>query len=153
MVFDNIPRPIQINPALDNLNMQMAGQIFVDRVSSAERVKGVEASEDSKNLENKTGTHQESADQMDAQQDREQFLSREDRQYIIELAKMRGLLNFTLDEDKTYRLKINPHSGLVELIEILHADTGKVLLTLSNEDLQKIAQHTDHSGLFKDELG
>lgn len=146
MGFDGIPRPAQINPYTDAMNSYAAANSARSERSQRPLVKALSKEEQIKALQREQ--HQE--EDTDDEEDAEPF-SEEEEEQIRLFAKMRGLMNFSLEKGVHYEFHVNPHSGLIDLVE---SGSGKVVLQLMPDELMQLSRKIQrYAGMLTDRNG
>lgn len=148
MAFDGIPRPAQFTPPVDALNPYLganaarakeAGKPKVQSLGHEEKIKGV--------LKEQQENH---AGDEDAEREQESF-NEEEAEQIRLFAKMRGILNFSLEKGVNYQFQINPTTGLIEL---LNMDAGTIALILTHDELMQLSEKIHrYAGILTDRSG
>jgi hypothetical protein len=147
-MFDGIQKPIQLNPQVDLLSPYLAAYNAAQTIAKCPKVKPVEKKEAI--AETRREKERNPSREQDDEED-EAFLSQEEKEQVLIAAKLRGLLNFTLAEDKAYFFQHNAETGLIELID---AETHQRVLTLTPEELGHVLGHTQRRlGIMMDEAG
>jgi len=146
MGFDGVPRPAQVNPYTDPLNpytaanaarTDQAGKPLIKSLTKEEKIKALEE-------EKRDYPQQEDEEQGEA-------FSEEEAEQIRLFAKMRGLMNVSLESGMRYEFHINPQTGLVDMME---AETGKVVLQLQPDELMQLSQQIQrYAGMLTDRSG
>lgn len=146
MGFDGVPRPAQVNPYTDPLNpytavnaarTEQAGKPLVKSLTKEEKIKALEE-------EKREYPQPEDEEQGEAFTD-------EEAEQIKLFAKMRGLMNVSLESGVRYEFHINPQTGLVDMIE---AGTGKVVLQLQPDELMQLSKQIQrYAGMLTDRSG
>ncbi len=145
MAFDGIPRPSQLTPA-DPLNpylasnaarAEQAGKPLIKAPGHDEKVKAVHKEQ----RENHEGENEEREPE---------FLSEEEEEQLRKFAKVRGLLNFSLEKGVRYQFQINGETGQVDLV----SETGQVVLSLSPVELMQLSEKIQrYAGMLTDRRG
>ncbi|MDX2085542.1 MAG: flagellar protein FlaG [Candidatus Melainabacteria bacterium] len=87
-------------------------------------------------------------DEENAQQE---WLNEEERQQVMLFAKIRGLMNISLEEGVAYRFAVAADTGLIEL---LREDSQAVVLTLTPEEMVSLYKRMErYAGLLTDQSG
>ncbi|WP_373532830.1 hypothetical protein [Vampirovibrio sp.] len=77
--------------------------------------------------------------------------SEEDAEEILLFAKMRGLMNVSLQSGKRYEFRINPQTGMVELTEL---DSGALVMQLTPVELMRLSEKLQrYAGMLTDLSG
>lgn len=147
MTFEGIPRASQLNPYADGMNPYAAAHAAKTDQAGRPLVKGLQKEEKIKSV---TKEDQQQHDHEEEDPQEEPFTEEEAEQVRI-FARMRGIMNFSLESGARYEFAINPDTGLVDLTA---ATTGQVVLTLTPEELVQLSRKihryagvlTDHSG-------
>jgi uncharacterized FlaG/YvyC family protein len=148
MTFDGIPRPGQINPYGDPLNPYQAAYGAARENRAAPEVKSPKKAY-GPNSANKHRNPLETDGE--DEHEPEEFFSEEEREQILIFAKLRGLMNFSMQTGVRYHLHINPETGLVDLIA---GDTGAVVLSLTPQELMGLSDKIHrYAGLLTDQEG
>jgi uncharacterized FlaG/YvyC family protein len=146
MGFDGLFRPAQILPQTDSLNPYAAAHLARQDRLSTPRVKALDKDDGIHSLPE----HQE---QPSSDQDEEKHsgFSDEEAEEIRLMAKMRGILNFSLDSGTRYEFHINAVSGMVDLIA---ADTGECVLQLTPDEVIRFSEKIQrYAGMLLDRAG
>jgi uncharacterized FlaG/YvyC family protein len=146
MGFDGVPRPAQVNPYTDPLNpytaanaarLEQAGKPLIKSPGKDEKVKG---------LQKEKREYPQSDEE-----DKGESFSEEEAEQILLFAKMRGLINISLQNDMRYEFHINSETNLVDLIEVA---SGTVILQLRPEELMQLSQKIQrYAGMLTDRSG
>jgi uncharacterized FlaG/YvyC family protein len=92
--------------------------------------------------------HQQEDD--DEEETAEPF-SEEEEEQIRLFAKMRGLMNFSLQQGVHYEFHVNAQSGLIDLVE---SGSGKVVLQLMPAELMQLSRKIQrYAGILTDRSG
>jgi uncharacterized FlaG/YvyC family protein len=109
-------------------------------------VKALSKEEQIKALQREQHQHDE-----DDEEETPEPFSEEEEEQIRLFAKMRGLMNFSLEQGVHYEFHINPQTGLVDLVE---SSTGKVVLQLMPDELMQLSQKIQrYAGMLTDRNG
>ena len=146
MGFDGLFRPAQILPQTDSLNPYTAAHLARQEQASTPRIKAPDKDD---------GIHSlpEHHDQQSSDDDEEaqSSFSEEEAEQIRLLAKMRGILNFSLDNGTHYEFRINQESGMVDLVV---AKTGERVLQLTPEEMMHFSEKIErYAGMLLDRAG
>ena len=139
MSFDGIPRA----PYSDPLGSQLAAY-------EAQKLKKKPSISSVKDSDGINAVHKENRQHHDAEDDddKQEGLTEEEQEQILIFAKLRGLLNFSLKEGVVYRFQLNEDTQLIELVE---ASTGRVMLTLTPDELTSVFTKIErYAGLMTD---
>ncbi len=142
MSFDGIPRPSQMHAYADPLSPY----IGANQASEAARHRP------------KVGKNKEAYDTEKVNKELEQYhdtddepregLSEEEREQILIFAKLRGLMNFSLENGVLYKFQVNDETGIVNLVDP-RDDT--VMLTLTGEELLQVSEKINrYAGMIAD---
>jgi hypothetical protein len=154
MSFDNVPKPAQLNLNTNNYALFQVAQQTAAQLSRADKISAVAKTESALHTDTNLDRSLEGNEQAGQDHAQGDHLTREEREHIIHLARLRGLIHFTLGEEKPYRLQLNPATGMVELVEVLNDETGDVVISLTPEELVSLARQTQRfSGLLEDTSG
>jgi hypothetical protein len=147
MGFDGAPRPAQFIPQSDGLNPYTAANLARQDQSAAPRVKGPTAEDPVRSLPRE---RQDNA-QADGDEGESSAFSEEEAEQIRLLAKMRGILNFSLDSGTRYEFHLNPQTGFIDL-RVLR--TGEVVLQLTPDELMRLSEKIRrYAGMLADRAG
>jgi uncharacterized FlaG/YvyC family protein len=146
MGFDGIPRPAQINPYTDAMNPYAAASSARSEQAQRPLVKALTKEEQIKALQREQHQQDDEEDEEDA----EPFSEEEEAQIRL-FAKMRGLMNFSLEQGVRYEFRINAQTGLVDLVDV-GSDT--VVLQLHPDELMQLSQKIQrYAGMLTDRSG
>ena len=146
MTFDGVPRPSQLNPYTDALG-PYSGAYAARDLAKVPKVKAVDKKVAIDPLKEKLNQEYDDDDEEGAQE----FLSDEEKEQIQIFAKLRGLMNFALQEGVQYRFEIENETGCVNLVIV---ETGQIVLTLTPEELMHVCEKAQrYSGRIMDEAG
>lgn len=147
MSFDGAPRPTQVNPYANPLNPYAAAHQARAEKSAKPLVQGLSKDEKIKALEQET--HDAAPDEDDEHPG--EALSDDEAELIRLFAKMRGLMNFSLEQGVRYEFQLNPHTGWVDLIK---ESTGECVLQLTPEELMQLSEKIQrYAGRLTDQTG
>lgn len=146
MGFDGIFRPSQVTPSAGPLNpytadnlarTEQAGKPLVEKTAKEEALKALQE-------------EQRQYDETDEEEKGETF-SEEEAQEILLFAKMRGLMNVSMESGRRYEFRINPQTGMVEMIEL---ESGELVLQLTPVELAKLSEKLQrYAGMLTDRSG
>lgn len=146
MGFEGIPRPARVNPYTDPMNPYTAGNLA--RVDEAGKplIQKLSREEAIKALEEERRQYQEADDE-----EAGETFSEEEAEEILLFAKMRGLMNVSLESGKRYEFRINPQTGMVELFEL---ESGDLVLQLTPVELTRLSDKLQrYAGMLTDLSG
>ncbi len=144
MGFDGIPRPSQITPYTDALNPYIAGNAARAEQAGKPLVKGPQREEQIKSVHKEERQYHEADDE----EENEEGFTEEEAEQVRLFARMRGLMNFSLESGTRYEFRMNPETGLMDLVE---ADSGQVVLTLTPEELLQLSRKIQrYAGMLTD---
>ena len=146
MGFDGTFRPAQVNPYSNPMNpyladnlarVEQAGQPLVKKLTEEEAIKALE--EEKK---------QEQQDEEDAQGE---TFTEEEAEEIMLFAKMRGLMDVSLQSGKRYEFQMNPQTGMVEMREL---GRGELVIQFTPVELMKLSDKLQrYAGMLLDRSG
>lgn len=142
MSFDGIPRPSQLQPYGDPLNPYIGAHEAADEARRKHRIE--------KNRESykKDRVHKELEQYHDREEDNDEGLTPEEHEQIMIFAKLRGIMNFSLESGVLYRFHLNEDTGLVDLID---DRDESVVLTLTPEELVQVSERMQrYAGVITD---
>jgi uncharacterized FlaG/YvyC family protein len=147
MSFDGLPRPAQINPYGDAMNPYLAANAARSEQAGQPLVKKLDQEEQVKSLQREQRDNSGSDDE----EEQGETFSEEEAEQILLFAKMRGLMNVALESGVRYEFRVNPHTGLVDLIDMA-ADA--VVLQLLPEELMQLSEKIHrYAGMLTDRNG
>lgn len=147
MAFDGIPRPSQITPYTDVMNPYVAGNAARTEQAGKPLVQGPEKEDKIKSVHKEERQYHDAEDE----EEKEESFSEEEAEQLKIFARMRGIMNFSLESGTRYEFKINPENGMVDLVA---ADTGQVAMTLTPEELIQVSQKIHrYAGILTDRSG
>lgn len=146
MGFEGIPRPAQVNPYTDPLNPYAAANAARSEQAGKPLIKSLTKEEQVKALQ------RDNRDQSQSDDDEEgEAFTEEEAEQIRLFAKMRGLINISLQSGVRYEFHVNPETGLVDLIDM---ESGQVVLQLQPEELMQLSQKIQrYAGMLTDRSG
>lgn len=146
MGFDGLFRPAQILPQTDSLNPYAAAHLARHDQASAPRVKAPDKDDGVHSLPER----QEQPASDEDEEGRPEF-SAEEEEEIRLMAKMRGIMNFSLESGTRYEFHINAVSGMVDLIAV---GTGECILQLTPEEVIRFSEKIHrYAGMLMDRAG
>lgn len=146
MGFEGIPRPAQVNPYTDPLNAYAAANAARSDQAGKPLVKSLTKEEQVKALQRENRDHS----QADDEEEGEAFTDEEAEQIRL-FAKMRGLMNLSLQSGVRYEFHVNSETGLVDLVDV---ESGQVILQLQPEELMQLSQKIQrYAGMLTDRSG
>lgn len=146
MGFDGIFRPSQVNIQSDSMNPYLAANAAKTERMRKPLIKGPDQDEQVKSLQK-----EEKESSSDDECNDQETLTEEEAEQLHILAKMRGLLNFSLQNGVRYEFHINSEDGLIDLIE---AESGKVMLRLLPEEMLRLSEKIQrYAGMLIDRSG
>lgn len=132
MSFDGVARPSQLNPYADPLSASLGAH---EAAREARRKPRVEKKRDAYEA---IAAHKDLARyDLDDDEASADTLSDEEREQVLLFAKLRGVMNLSLETGALYRFAYNEQTGQADL---LHDRTGQVVLSLSVEELLQLSQ-------------
>lgn len=147
MSFDGVPRPSQLNAYGDAMNpytaanaarVNQAGKPLVQSLNKEEKVSALKKEE---------RQHHDAEDD----EEQEEAFSEEEAEQLRLFAKMRGIMNFSLESGVAYEFHINQTSGMIDLVE---AKSGKSVLSLTPAELQQLSGKIHrYAGMLTDASG
>lgn len=145
MAFDGVPRPSQVQYGSDALNPYLAANAAQTERLKKPLVKGPDSHD------RVQATHKEHEQYHDGDEENDEGLSQEEQEQILLFAKMRGLLNFSLQEDVRYEFRVNPLTGLIDLVA---TESGELKLTLTPDELMQMSRKIQrYAGMLADRSG
>jgi hypothetical protein len=147
MGFDGLPRPAQVNPYTNPLNPYIAGNLARAEQAGKPLIEKLSSEEALKALEEERRREQSDEDE----EEQGEAFSEEEAEQIRLFAKMRGIMNVSLQTGKRYEFRLNPQTGMVELLELPSEElifqlTPVELARLSNKLHRYAGMLTDLSG-------
>ena len=147
MSFDGIPKPAQINPYTDPLNPYAAANAARSEASGKPLVKKLNKEEKVKAAQRDERQYHEPDDE----EEQGEAFNEEEAEQIKMFAKMRGLMNLSLESGKRYEFRVNPETGLIDLVE-MESDT--IILQLMPDELMTLSQKIHrYAGILTDRSG
>ncbi len=147
MGFDGVPRPSQVNPNTSSMNPYTAGNLVRSEEAGKPLVQKLSQGEAVKAL------YQENREHGAAEDDEApgETFSEEEAEQILLFAKMRGLMNVSLQSGRRYEFHMNPLTGMVDMTDL---ESGALVLQLTPTELMRLSDKiqryagmlTDHSG-------
>lgn len=146
MGFEGIPRPAQVNPYTDPLNPYAAANAARSEQVGKPLIKSLTKEEQVKALQRDNREQSQSDDDEEGE-----AFTEEEAEQIRLFAKMRGLINISLQSGVRYEFHVNPETGLVDLIDM---ESGQVVLQLQPEELMQLSQKIQrYAGMLTDRSG
>ncbi|MCE3234446.1 MAG: FlaG protein [Vampirovibrio sp.] len=146
MGFEGIPRPAQVNPYTDPLNPYAAANAARSEQAGKPLIKSLTKEEQVKALQRDNREQPQSDDDEEGE-----AFTEEEAEQIRLFAKMRGLINISLQSGVRYEFHVNPETGLVDLIDM---ESGQVVLQLQPEELMQLSQKIQrYAGMLTDRSG
>lgn len=146
MGFDGILRPSQVNPYTNPLNpytadnlarVEQAGKPLIQKPTEEEALKALE--------------EERKHDQEKDEDEQGESFSEEEAEEILLFAKMRGLMNVSMESGKRYEFHINPETGMVEMREL---DSGELIIQLTPMELMNLSDKLQrYAGILMDRSG
>lgn len=147
MGFDGIPRPSQVNPYTDAMNPYGAAHLARAEQSSKPLVKRLSPEEAIKALEEERRREQSEENE----DEQGEAFSEEEAEQIRLFAKMRGLMHVSLETGKRYEFRLNPLTGMVELVEL---PSEVLILQLTPLELARLSDKLErYAGMLTDQMG
>jgi len=147
MSFDGVPRPSQVNPYADPLSPYAAASAAQTDKAGKPLVKGPDKEEGVKAAHREEKQHRDTEDD----EERGEAFSEEEAEQIRLMAKMRGLMNFSLEAGVNYEFQMNPETGLIDLIE---SESGALVMQLLPDELMQLSQKIQRfAGVLTDRAG
>lgn len=148
MSFEGIPRPAQVNPYQDPMSAhqaanaarsQHAGRPMIQTPAGDEKIKGLHREERERHAF------------QDEDEARGNAFDEEEIEQIMLFARMRGIMNFSLETGARYEFRLNPETGLVDLVSL---ETRQVVLQLLPDELMQLSQNIQrYAGMLTDRTG
>ena len=146
MGFDGIFRPAQVNPYSNPMNPYLADNLARSEAVGKHLVEKTAKEEALEALEEEQRQQQEADDE-----EQGETFSEEEAEEILLFAKMRGLMNVSMESGKRYEFHINPETGMVEMIAL---DTGELVLQLTPVELMRLSDKLQrYAGMLADRSG
>jgi hypothetical protein len=143
MGFEGIPRPSQVNPYTDPLNPYTAGNLARTDQAGKPLIQKLSKEEAIKALEEERRRYEQADDGPPGE-----TFSEEEAEEILLFAKMRGLMNVSLQSGKRYEFRLNPQTGMVELMAM---DSGELVLQLTPIELMRLSEKLQrYAGMLTD---
>ena len=147
MGFDGIPKPAQLNPYTGSMNPYAAANAARTDNAAKPLIKSPGKEEKVK----ATQRDEREYHQADDEEERGELFSEEEAEQILLMAKVRGIMNLSLETGKRYEFHLNPENGMIDLIE---AGSGTVVLQLLPEELMNLSQKIQrYAGMLTDHAG
>ncbi len=147
MGFEGLPRPAQVNPYTDPLNPYTAGNLARAEQAGKPLIQKLSSEEAIKALEEERRREQAEEDE----EEQGEAFSEEEAEQIRLFAKMRGLMNVSLETGKRYEFRLNALTGMVELVELPSED---LILQLTPLELARLSDKLErYAGLLTDLSG
>lgn len=147
MGFDGAPRPARFILQADGISPYTAANLARQEQSAAPRVKGPTPEDQVRSLPRERQDNAHS----DEEEEQGEAFSEEEAEQIRLLAKMRGILNFSLESGVRYEFRLNPKTGFIDL---LVAATGEIVLQLTPEELMRLSEKIRrYAGMLADRAG
>jgi hypothetical protein len=143
MGFEGLPRPSQVNPYTDPLNPYTAGNLARTDQAGKPLIQKLSKEEAIKALEEERRRYEQADDDASGE-----TFSEEEAEEILLFAKMRGLMNVSLQSGKRYEFRMNPQTGMVELTAM---DSGELVLQLTPVELMRLSEKLQrYAGMLTD---
>ncbi len=143
MSFDGIPKPSQMHAYADPLSPYLGAHQANEAARSRPKIGKNKAAYSTEKINKELEQYQGIDDE-----EPKEGLNEEEREQILIFAKLRGLMNFSLESGVLYRFQVNEETGLVDLID---SRDEKVLLTLTAEELLKVSEKINrYAGMITD---
>lgn len=146
MGFDGIFRPSQVNPYTNPLNpytadnlarAEQAGKPLVQKLTAEEAIQALE--------------EERKQDQEQDEEEQGETFTEEEAEEILLFAKMRGLMNVSMESGKRYEFHINPETGMVEMREL---ESGELVIQLTPIELMRLSDKLQrYAGMLTDRNG
>lgn len=147
MSFDGIPRPSQVNAYTHVLNPYQAQNQARAENDKIPLVQSPHQKDKVKALQKEQHEHA----QADEEAESDEFFDEEEAEQLRIFAKMRGIMNFSLENGVRYTFQVNTTTGLIDLVEEM---TGNVVLKLMPEELMQLSQKIQrYAGILTDRTG
>ncbi len=142
MSFDGIPKPSQLHAYADPLSPYIGANQANEAARHQPRVKKNREAYDAEKV------NKELEQYYDPEDEPQEGLNEEEREQILVFAKLRGLMNFSLEQGVLYRFQVNESSELVDLID---SRNGQVMLTLTGDELLQVSEKIQrYAGIITD---
>jgi FlaG protein len=144
MSFEGLPRPF---PRTDAMNPYLASNLAHAERMKTPMIKPLEADEAIKALEREPDNPH---DKEDGDEDHSQgeLLTEEELSDLHKMAKLRGIMDFSLETGTRFDFKLNPLTGMVTLV---NCETGEVIMELDAEEVNRFAHKvTRYAGTLTD---
>lgn len=146
MGFEGIPRPAQVNPYTDPLNAYAAANAARTDNAGKPLIRSLSKEEQVKALQRENKEHHP-----DDEEEEGEAFTEEEAEQIRLFAKMRGLMNISLQSGVRYEFHVNPETGLVDLIDM---ESRQVVLQLQPEELMQLSRKIQrYAGMLTDRSG
>lgn len=143
MGFEGLPRPSQVNPYTDPLNPYTAGNLARTDQAGKPLIQKLSKEEAIKALEEERRRYEQADDDASGE-----TFSEEEAEEILLFAKMRGLMNVSLQSGKRYEFRMNSQTGMVELTAM---DSGELVLQLTPVELMRLSEKLQrYAGMLTD---
>ncbi len=147
MGFEGLPRPSQVNPYTDPLNPYTAGNLARAEQAGKPLIQKLSSEEAIKALEEERRREQANEDE----EDQGEAFSEEEAEQIRLFAKMRGIMNVSLQTGKRYEFRLNAQTGMVELVEL---SSEALILQLTPVELARLSDKLHrYAGMLTDLSG
>ena len=143
MSFDGVPRPTQLNPYADPTNPCVGAHQASHAAAHRPRVSGNKETFGSEGVRKELAQYRDSEDKESKEE-----LTDEEREQLMLFAKLRGIMNFSLDSGVLYRFDFNDETERVELID---DRDGSVVLVLTIDDMLAMSLRMErYAGMITD---
>ncbi|MBK8189555.1 MAG: hypothetical protein IPK79_03810 [Vampirovibrionales bacterium] len=142
MSFDGVARPSMLNPYADPLSASLGAHEAARETRNKPRV------EKKRGAYETIGSHKDLARYSVDEDEQGEGLSEEEREQVLLFARLRGLMNFSLDNSVLYRFVYNPESGRADLVDDRNQ---RVMLSLTIDELLRLSQRmVRYAGMIAD---
>ena len=147
MGFDGIIRPAQVNPNTDSLNPNTASNLARADEAGKPLVQKLTRDEQIKALQRENQQYRDAEDE----EGQGETFSEEEAEQILLFAKMRGLMNVSLESGRRYGFHVNPLTGMVDMTDL---ETGELVLQLTPTELMRLSDKIQrYAGMLTDRSG
>jgi uncharacterized FlaG/YvyC family protein len=145
MSFEGLQRPL---PRTDALSPYTASNLARADNAHMHQIKPLEAEEALKALEREP---ENPGEQEKEDADHSEILTEDEVHDLRLMAKMRGIMDFSIETGTRFEFHVNPLSGRMEL---MNADTGELILELTAEEVMRFSHKINrYAGVLMDQAG
>ena len=147
MSFEGIPRPGQLTPYTDGMNPYAAANAARTDQAGKPLVKGLEKEQKIKSV---TREDRQQDEAEDPQEQEQELFSEDEADQIRIFARLRGIMNFSLESGTHYEFTMNQATGLVELT----SEHGDIVLTITPAEMVELSGKIQrYAGVLTDTSG